>query len=956
LAGPASARRADGDRSPPGGPGAQVVPLVPPGPPSAPGGTQPGPRHRLPLYLGSFLGRTEATEDLADLLRSARLVTLTGAGGVGKTRLAVEVARRVAGAQAYFVDVAPMREPAQVGEEIAAAFGLGELQGRSLPEALATVLTQPALLVLDNCEHLVDACAGHSDRLLRSCENLHVLATSQQRLGVDGEVVWAVTGLRLPEAGSPTGVEDALDAPAVQLFCERAGAVVQGFDPSPPHLAAIVEICRRLEGNPLAIALAAARVDVLPPPEIASRLGERFALLRGGAGGPPRHQTLESTLAWSTSLLDDVERLLLERLAVFTGGFTLDAAEEVCGSGPVERGRVFDHLARLVAKSLVVADTSGAPARYRMLETVRLYAAARLAAAGDAPAMAERHVAWCLRLLDEHALADDTGAWLAEDKIARDNVRAALEWAIATGEPELALRLASGMVRFWENAGRFGEAREYLERVVILGQTAPAAMRAEALHDAGFAAFMLGDLAGARAHLERSVELSAEAGDPAAQERTQGLLGFLDTFAGGSAGVEQLEQHVERLRAQSDEHLPEALLACAQARLFRGEPVEAERHFKELVEAARRSGNDSMEAGGIVGLGSAALSRGDYGVAEAHLHDGVSLATKLGEGWTNAVGTVWLAELARVRGETEDARAQYERCLESSRRLGAPYPVAKALLGLGRLELGEDQPARAQAVFEEAADVARQGGLTHLLAAALEGAAEVASARGEFTSARAGFDAAIGVAREGGDRATVATATYHLAELARAEGDLARAASLHHEALGERHATGDWPSVVESLEAVAGLAIVGRANQVAARLLGAAEQLREAGPWRRPAHRQDAYERDFQMLREAMLAEELDRLRHEGEAMTAEQAVAYARRGRGPRFRPTKGLAALTPTEQEIVALVADGLTNPEIAERLFISPRTVQSHLRNVYSKLDVRSRRELRQAVRDEGAAPGD
>lgn len=277
----------------------------------------------------------------------------------------------------------------------------------------------------------------------------------------------------------------------------------------------------------------------------------------------------------------------------------------------------------------------------------------------------------------------------------------------------------------------------------------------------------------------------------------------------------------------------------------------------------------------------------------------------------------------------------FERCLESSRRLGAPYPVARALLGLGRLELGEDRPARAQALFEEAADVARQGGLTHLLAAAMEGAAEVASARRDFTSARAGFDEAIGVAREGGDRATVATATYHLAELARADGDLARAASLHHEALAERHATGVWPSVVESLEAVAGLAVAASANSVAARLFGAAQRLREAEPWRRSPHRQDAYERDLGMLREAMPPEELDRLWHEGEAMTAEQAVAYARRGRGPRFRPTKGLAALTPTEQKIVALIADGLTNPEIAERLFISPRTVQSHLRNVYSKL---------------------
>lgn len=352
---------------------AQVVPLAR----AAHAGPFPSPRYRLPAFCSSFVGRQEALDDLTGLLGEARLVSLVGAGGMGKTRLAVEVAERVAPGRAFFVDLAPVHGAALVGEEVAAAFGAGELRGRDLAEVLAVELPAGAFLVLDNCEHLIGACAELVERLLRGVRGLQVLATSQQRLRVAGEVVWAVSALDVPDRAAGVSSTVALKSAAVQLFCQRAGAVSRGFAASVANVAAIVEICGQLDGNPLAIELAAACTDVLSPPQIASRLEDRFGLLGtgGGGGGPARHQTLAAALAWSNELLSPPERLLLQRLSVFEGGFSLQAAEEVCACSKIKRGQILGLLSGLVAKSLVVADTSGDGARYRLLETVRHYAA-----------------------------------------------------------------------------------------------------------------------------------------------------------------------------------------------------------------------------------------------------------------------------------------------------------------------------------------------------------------------------------------------------------------------------------------------------------------------------------------------------------------------------------------------------------------------------------------------------
>ncbi len=441
----------------------------------------------LPVQLTSFVGREREMTEVKRLLPTARLLTLTGTGGAGKTRLALHVAADVLEEfpnGVWLVELAALSDPALVPHTIASALRIREASGSPMLATLLDYLQyKKLLLMLDNCEHLIEACAHLAEAMLRACPDLRILATSREPLGVPGELAWRVPSLSLPEPGWLPSPETLMKYGAVRLFIERAAVGQPTFTLTPQNSVPVATVVQRLDGIPLAIELAAARVQGLSVEQIARRLDDLFRLLtRGSRTSPPRHQTLQGVLDWSYHLLSEAEQMVLRRLAVFAGGWTLEAAEEVCGGG-VEFD-VLDLLTQLVFKSLVLMDERGGEVRYRFLETVRQYSWNKLSSSGEIAKLRERHRDSSLRLVERAEVelqGPNQRMWLERLETEHDNLRAALEWSLTEGGgAEPGLRLAGCLWRFWHERGYWSEGRRWLEAALERSSTSTAS-RAKAL-------------------------------------------------------------------------------------------------------------------------------------------------------------------------------------------------------------------------------------------------------------------------------------------------------------------------------------------------------------------------------------------------------------------------------------------------------------------------------------------
>jgi predicted ATPase/class 3 adenylate cyclase len=617
--------------------------------------------NNLPMQLTSFIGRESELAELRQLLVGHRLVTLTGIGGCGKTRLALQAAADVLDAYpdgVWLVELAPLSEPSLVDQQLATVLGIREAAAggpgvRSLTDRLVDHLaSRRTLVLLDNCEHLVEDCARLAARLVGACPKLTVLATSREPLGVAGEVTFGVPPLVVdsPDPAEIGGIE------AVQLFVDRARLADPAFGLTSENAPAVASICRRLDGIPLAIELAAARTRSLTSQQLDARLGDRFRLLAGGSRTSlPRHRTLRAAIEWSHRLLSGPEQILFRRLAVFAGGCTLEAAEEVCAED--DDLDVLLLIPTLVDKSLLVHEA--AQGRYRMLETIRQFAWDKLVEADEVEELRGRHRDWCLALAEAAEFATPAAtAWLARLAAEQDNFRAALEWDGPTGDDGARrLRLGGALREFWWAQAQSGEGRHWLERALRAAPDAPAAARATALLGAGLLAGEQGDPASASTFLRQGQALYEQLGDR--RGLAEALVGLGET-AVVQGRYEQarplLERAVREAQAAGSQHLAAlALNFIGNGLYLQGRWTAARPMYEQAREGFQSVGNPHGVAVVIVQIGLCALEGGDQHEARALVREGLQLARRLDFRWGELYGLDGAALLAARTGNWEVA-------------------------------------------------------------------------------------------------------------------------------------------------------------------------------------------------------------------------------------------------------------------------------------------------------------
>ncbi len=687
-------------------------------------------KQNLPNPLTSFIGREDEMKAVRQLLSTSRLLTLTGPFGSGKTRLALEIANQITAEEEQFpdgvwwIELAAITDPELAPQAVAAVLGIREKPDEELTETLIDALRERAmLLLLDNCEHFVAACNGLAASLLRACPGLRILATSREALGIKGEVAWAVPPLAYPRPGEGTGKKevvfslvstradrsiDAAEAArlvqyeAVELFIERAAAALPTFKLTSKNAPAVMQICRRLEGIPLAIELAAARVKMMTVEQIAARLDDALHLLKANWGEePPHHQTLQAAVDWSYDLLSSKEQVLLRRFSVFAGGFNLEEAEQIAGMpvgseaapkpdlSPVD---VLDLLSRLIDKSLVVVEDreQAGEVRYRLLEVVRQYTREQLVRAGELGPARRRHAETFLSLVEE-AVPRLRGAeqetWINRFDRELENLRAALAWSIDHVEGvETGLRLAAGLWQYWDLRGYFSEGRSWLKQLLSVSPERTTA-RARALNAAGGLAWGQGDFTAARALLSESLAIQKELGNQ--RDIAAGCLnlGILSISQGDYLSAHPLlEESLRIFRAMEHRQgISNVLNTLGTWASDQGEYADARRHFEESLALRRELGDKRGVAIVLGNLGVAAWRQGDCRAARPLLQECLERYQELGDRRGAATALNELGQVAIQLGEHAQAQQFLVESLAIWQELGNKEGIAFFLEGSARL-------------------------------------------------------------------------------------------------------------------------------------------------------------------------------------------------------------------------------------------------------------------------------
>jgi predicted ATPase/class 3 adenylate cyclase len=692
-------------------------------------------QHNLPAQMTSFIGREREIKEVKRALNAYRLVTLTGSGGVGKSRLSMQVGMQCLAEfpdGVWLVELAAVTDPAIILPTILSVFKLREDTHRNALDVLTDHLREKnLLLLLDNCEHLIDACSQVSASVLQSCSNLRILASSRESLAIGGEYTYRVPSLHTPGTGNPIPLEQLAKMDSIRLFLERAVAAKPGFVLTQVNAPSLVQICARLDGIPLAIELAASRVKVLSPEQIAARLDDRFRLLTGGSRSAlPRQQTLRATIDWSYSLLSEQEKTLLRRLAVFVSGWTLEAAESVCGieQSPayyfaakkgitVNRFDVLDLLTRLVDKSLIFMEETAAEIRYHRLETIRQYSRERFFETAEVEAVMDRHLAYYVQfaeLVDEKLKGRDEVEWQSRMAVEQDNLRAALDWGL-TRNPDSALRIVGAANLFWTASGYSAEGFRWTQKALELVDKSPLSpttateqrliARARALRGLTRLYLSLGDNAKAQQAAEESVALYRQSQDRRGLAFALVVLAYPLEFLGLRDQAEAaLHESYSIAQAEGDVYcICRSLnrLARVVVQLYE-DPALSQQYVEEALRLARETGLRSQEAQASEILGFIAIHRNEYDAARTYLKESMRLYEEIGSPFNVILEKSNLAHLERKLENYAEALEYYGETIPAFRDMGQTGAVAHQLECFGFIALAQDQNEQALQLFAAA--------------------------------------------------------------------------------------------------------------------------------------------------------------------------------------------------------------------------------------------------------------
>lgn len=810
--------------------------------------------NNLPRQLTTFIGREREIAEAKRLLAEAHLLTATGPGGSGKTRITLEIAADLVGTYpegVWLLEFATLAEPALVPQVMATTLGVREEAGRPLPATLTDHLrSKRVMLVFDNCEHLIDASARLAEALLRACPQLKILASSREPLGVAGEVVLRIPSLSMPDAGHLPSVDRLTEYEAIRLFVDRARAVKPEFVLTEANATGVTQLCQRLDGIPLAIELAAARVKALSVQQIIAHLDERFRLLTGGSRTAlPRHQTLRGLMDWSHGLLSEPERALFRRLSVFAGGWTLGAAEAVGADGAVERYDVVELLGRLVDKSLVLVDEQSGEARYRFLETIRQYGLEKLIETADGKGARDRHRDFCLEFAEDaeqRLQGREQVGWLKRFETEHDNLRAALRWSLDQGDMERALRLGSALWLFWDTHGYVSEGREWLDELLArAGTLSSTALKpviqcalAKVLDGAACMRLRCSEFAKARELWDQALVVWRGLGDKRGVAETLNNLGDLSRQLGGRArGKVLIENSLALFRELCDKRgIAHALNNLAVIVSADGDHARARGLFEESVPLFRAIGDTRGLSHALDNLGGILAEQGDYGRAEVLYGESLRLAEELGDRHAIATALRSLGAVAHCQHDHAQARNRYKDSVARFREMNDGFCLAKTLIGFALAEHDTGDRERAWGLADEGVNLLRE-----------------VDAKGELIPR-----------------------LNQLGEAALGYADVARAGHFFSESLALAAGVHDNAAIATNLEDLARVAAARGHRRTPLRLLAAADAIRRAHGLERSEGHRDECDHVVAIARRRLGAVVFESVWAEGASMTIEQAMTYA--------------------------------------------------------------------------------